>query len=974
MRSSSSNSGKSSSSSRRRRRSKTMLSISSAGAIPSSSFSSPSSSSTGNSNNPHEGNSLSSSPSYTIQASATAAAVPGGGGGSIHMPRIRSSSSCSGQYQSGSLPSPSNPPSVLADCASMTPLQRQLVWGEEELRLRIREVEEDVDTLKATARALCLKGKWEEAEVVVKKLYLDRSVEEEEEGGLKRTWRRSMGTGQRMEYSERRRVAARKRKEMRRVERVGVPLSLAFLHVCRAEEAWPSALSFVDEVLLEKETEKGAGEEGKEEGLLMPSTILPLKKELAQEALHICVGAGDIRRALEITRRAEAGESALLLDLALQACAMHKKRPQSSPSSAPPSAPFSSSSFLQPPLPPPAATTEETTLGVTVLTLIREARCRTPRTPAAPAARAISPSQRGWEAASSALTAAGPLRLLLSEAKRVAAVAAAVGSSPSSSLPSSSSSPPMWLLYEKAIRASVDEGQEAEALLLYREGVRWATVEGEGGKERTVSSTTSPTTSSSSSSSYGAIPVAIHEAALEAYARRGLWRPALEVLDGLRKEEMDGRREGGPSVACFNAAIRACCVGNEWERGVGLLRRMEAAGQEADEETYGVILQAFARAGEWKGSLKLLEYIEKKTEGGREGGREGGVTPALARAAANICVRAQRYEEARALVASVLHRGKETSSSFTSSSSSSSSSSSPSSVALPAIQPAFLALGLWSLACATPSSWAGPSRQEEAFQLVTALMDSQTPIALETYEHACQALLSLGGGSSTSTSTSTSSQKYETALRDVYRHGVAAGVLPSSPPSLTSSSSSPPSVDLRGLRPTLAKVAMVSALESLLHLHPLQNKKEEGREERCVMTASSSSFSSSSSSSFSSSSSSSSSSFSSFFFPYSSSSSHAPSPLIIITGTGRVKGAVQRFLRTACFPPLLPQPVPYNAGRLLLPWSQIQCWKEGGGMVALSTSVGVEKGKVGGGNGKGGGDGGGEGGGGGGRGRRGGGG
>ena len=112
---------------------------------------------------------------------------------------------------------------------------------------------------------------------------------------------------------------------------------------------------------------------------------------------------------------------------------------------------------------------------------------------------------------------------------------------------------------------------------------------------------------------------------------------------------------------CFNAAIRACCLGNEWERGVGLLRRMEAAGEGADEKTYEVILQAFARTGEWRGSLKLLEYIEKK----REGGREVGVTPALARAAAEICVRAHRYEEARASVASVMHRGgQETSSSF----------------------------------------------------------------------------------------------------------------------------------------------------------------------------------------------------------------------------------------------------------------------------------------------------------------------
>jgi len=843
-----------------------------------------------------------------------------------------------------------------------------------------------VDTLRATARALCLKREWEEAKVVVRRLYQDEVQEGKE--GRRRTWRRS-AEGQRQEYREGQRLA--KRRGMRRVERVGGALSLAFLEVCHQGEAWSSALSFVDEVLLEKEREKGEGEEGREEGQAVP-VIPPLENVLAQAALQICVGAGDAGRVLAIVKRTAAVEPALL-DLALQACAAHKQRLSTSSSSS--SSSSSSASSVLPPPPPvaaaappappavaPVAAVGLTQLGVTVLSLLREARSRTPGdtapapapapAPAGAVPVAVTPSPAGWEAAASALTAAGPLRLLLSEAKRAAtaaaaaAAAAAVDNSPSS-LPSSSSSsaslPPMWLLmlYGKAIKASVDERQNAEALLLYREVVDWAAAEGEGGREggkegkvttivssvvttttpistsskssssskstsgKSSSSSSSKSGSSSSSSSSGSssscvIPLAIHEAAIGAYAAQGQWRPALEVLDRLRKGGREGGGGGGPSLVCFNAAIRACCLGNEWERGVGLLRRMEAAGQRADEKTYQVILQAFARTGEWKGSLKLLEYIDKK----REGGREGGVTPALARAAAEICVRAHRYEEARALVASVMHRGGQETSSSSPSSSSSSSSSSPSSSfsAVPAAEPAFLALGLWSLASATPSSWAGPFRQEEALQLITSLMESNAPIALETYEHACQALLSLGGSSTTTTTTTSSnSQKYEAALRDVYRHGVAAGVLPSSPPSLpsspstpSSSSSSSPSVELRGLRPTLAKVAMVTALESLLHLHHLESEEEGGRERRSASQA----------------------------------------PLIIITGTGRVKGAVQHFLRTACFPPLLPQPMPYNAGRLLLPWSQIQRWQEEGGVVTLTMPVGVASRRVGGG-GKGGG-------------------
>jgi pentatricopeptide repeat protein len=41
--------------------------------------------------------------------------------------------------------------------------------------------------------------------------------------------------------------------------------------------------------------------------------------------------------------------------------------------------------------------------------------------------------------------------------------------------------------------------------------------------------------------------------------------------------------------------VSACCLAGEWERGAGLLQRMEAAGHTAGEETYLGVLQALEK-------------------------------------------------------------------------------------------------------------------------------------------------------------------------------------------------------------------------------------------------------------------------------------------------------------------------------------------------------------------------------------------
>lgn len=104
-------------------------------------------------------------------------------------------------------------------------------------------------------------------------------------------------------------------------------------------------------------------------------------------------------------------------------------------------------------------------------------------------------------------------------------------------------------------------------------------------------------------------------------------------------------------------------------------------------------------------------------------------------------------------------------------------------------------------------------------------------------------------------------------------------------------------MDLRGLKPALARVALAEALERL----ELEREAEEG--------------------------------------DGGAASGDRP-PLVLITGTGPVKAHARRFLRSkGCFdPPFNPLPMPYNHGRLLLPWGQIRRWQAAGARVRLASA------------------------------------
>jgi hypothetical protein len=160
---------------------------------------------------------------------------------------------------------------------------------------------------------------------------------------------------------------------------------------------------------------------------------------------------------------------------------------------------------------------------------------------------------------------------------------------------------------------------------------------------------------------------------------------------------------------------------------------------------------------------------------------------------------------------------------------------------------------------------------------------------LDAYEHACQAL------------SLSPAPHHEALLRAVHTHAVAHHAIPALRPARDAP------MDLRALRPALARVALAEALGRLVQQEgdaaavvAAENGKEDGDRP----------------------------------------------PLVLITGTGPIKASTRRFLRSkACFdPPFNPLPMPYNQGRLLLPWAQLRRWQAAGVRVRLTPWV--EEGKA----------------------------
>lgn len=87
--------------------------------------------------------------------------------------------------------------------------------------------------------------------------------------------------------------------------------------------------------------------------------------------------------------------------------------------------------------------------------------------------------------------------------------------------------------------------------------------------------------------------------ALNACAKAGEWEPALKLLEE-KQEEIE------LNAVCYNAAITACGIGRQPERGLRLLRDMPKFGVVPDIYSYNIVVRAFGQNGQWEEAIALL--------------------------------------------------------------------------------------------------------------------------------------------------------------------------------------------------------------------------------------------------------------------------------------------------------------------------------------------------------------------------------
>ncbi|CAM9758092.1 unnamed protein product [Ectocarpus sp. 6 AP-2014] len=95
-------------------------------------------------------------------------------------------------------------------------------------------------------------------------------------------------------------------------------------------------------------------------------------------------------------------------------------------------------------------------------------------------------------------------------------------------------------------------------------------------------------------------------AAITACGRGKKWKPAVELLDSMRREGLV------PDGFSYSAAITACKNCGQWETALGLLDDMRMRGLGRDRHSLNAAIAACASAGRWKPAMEILEGMEEK--------------------------------------------------------------------------------------------------------------------------------------------------------------------------------------------------------------------------------------------------------------------------------------------------------------------------------------------------------------------------
>jgi len=99
-----------------------------------------------------------------------------------------------------------------------------------------------------------------------------------------------------------------------------------------------------------------------------------------------------------------------------------------------------------------------------------------------------------------------------------------------------------------------------------------------------------------------------YELVISACGHAGEWERALNVLASVQHPLLH-RREG---IICFNAALAACKVANQWKQGLDLIEQMWRAGPMPTIVSVCTAIVTCGRAGEPAHGLKLLDDMESR--------------------------------------------------------------------------------------------------------------------------------------------------------------------------------------------------------------------------------------------------------------------------------------------------------------------------------------------------------------------------
>ncbi|CAN0035555.1 unnamed protein product, partial [Ectocarpus sp. 13 AM-2016] len=92
---------------------------------------------------------------------------------------------------------------------------------------------------------------------------------------------------------------------------------------------------------------------------------------------------------------------------------------------------------------------------------------------------------------------------------------------------------------------------------------------------------------------------ASYSPALKSAGQVGDWRNAIALIDVMTRASVTDK-DAGPDVVCFNYAMTACAKAGECELAHRVLSRIQACGLAANLVSYGICMDAYAKAGLWE--------------------------------------------------------------------------------------------------------------------------------------------------------------------------------------------------------------------------------------------------------------------------------------------------------------------------------------------------------------------------------------